>query len=322
MHLLQRLLACLFFISIPATAVAQNQDVIYAEAHAEAVNAFDASYSASLIAVAVYPYTDVVLYDLFTADEVFRVTGNTFTATAMHFDAAGTRLVIHYPDKTQVWDINSFQKQAEYATDFYAARDFSFATARFVSYQNNSLQFKDLNNAVVKELPYANAPGRLMFSKNGNALFGLSKGQLRYVDVQGNTPQKTLDIKEVSNFAVGDAGIAIQQTAANSQGSDVRLSFYDFSGTAKSEKIQPKKAFQTFAARMHLFNDELLFYESFDKVVVVNSNGGEDTFEFKEDLTDFKFVKNVGFAVNFKNRLDLLDTDGNLITRLYAKTFT
>ncbi|HBT08380.1 MAG TPA: hypothetical protein DEB18_01845, partial [Leeuwenhoekiella sp.] len=94
---------------------------------------------------------------------------------------------------------------------------------------------------------------------------------------------------------------------------------YGFSGTAKSEKIQPKTAFQTFAARMHLFNDELLFYESFDKVVVVNSNGGEDTFEFKEDLTDFKFVKNVGFAVNFKNRLDLLDTDGNLITRLYAK---
>jgi len=321
MHFLQRLLACLFFISIPATAVAQNQDVIYAETHAEAVNAFDASYSASLIAVAVYPYTDVVLYDLFTADEVFRVTGNTFTATAMHFDAAGTRMVIHYPDKTQVWDITSFQKQAEYATDFYAARDFSFATATFVSYQNNSLQFKDLNNAVVKELPYADAPARLMFSKNGNALFGLSNGQLRYVDVQGNTSQKTLDIKEVSNFVVGDAGIAIQQTEANTQGSDVRLSFYDFSGTAKSEKIQPKTAFQTFAARMHLFNDELLFYESFDKVVVVNSNGGEDTFEFKEDLTDFKFVKNVGFAVNFKNRLDLLDTDGNLITRLYAKSF-
>ncbi|PHQ28388.1 caspase family protein [Leeuwenhoekiella nanhaiensis] len=312
---------CLFLLATTGV-FSQKQDIAYTPSGIESITAFDANAKSGMVAMAVYPNTEVLLYDMYTADVVFRISGNTYTATALSFDESGEQLLIHYPNKTEVWDLIAFEKKVSYATDLYAPRAFSFPNQSFVSQESQNLVFRDIDQALTQQTSFDGIVSRLEFTPDGRQLVVQGIGFLKALAVADLNRQTDYNLQHVNNFVLGEQQFVVQQRAPqSSSGSDVRLSFYNYQGQKTSESIQPEKAFQTFNAGMQLLTDQLLLYESFDKVFLINQQGGEEALEFDPGLEDFRFIRGLGFVLNFKKRLELRDLEGNLINRFYAKDF-
>ena len=312
---------CLFLLATTGV-FSQKQDIAYTPSGIERLSTFAVNAKSGMVAMAVYPHTSVLVYDLFSAAVIFQISGNSYTATALVFDENGEQLLIHYPDKTEVWDLIRFEKSVSYSTDLYAARAFSFKNQSFVSYENQNLIFKDINRAVTRQTALDAPVNRLEFTPDGKLLFARGSRFLKAFSLADPNAEIDYKLPDVNNFALGDGRFAVQQTApAAANGSDVRLSFYNYQGQKTSETIQPEKAFQTFNAGMQMLTDQIVWYESFNKICLLNDTGGEDTFEFESNLAGFQFERGLGFALNFKKHLELRDLEGNLINRFYAKDF-
>ena len=313
-----------FLISYSICATSQKLNVLYSWDKNLMIKSFDVSNDGQKTAMAIYPYHETIVYNTITGNELMRLDGEESTPKNVYIDDHTNNIIVEYFNSIYIWDLVDYSLKARYEIVPMTNLSFCKTTGQiaYINYQNEVI-VQDIVTGSNTSFPLKGNfkfSDEIKFSPNGQRLYILSDDKLIAYESKDYKNQIKIESRGAIDYVVTNNTIITRYTDKNYTSSRVAIQYFELNGEASSEKIRPKNAYDT-QGHMQPLNDNTLLYSSFNKIDMISKNGSEYNFSFKDDITDFIFNKSIGFVINYGKRLEFLDTEGRLISKIFAKSY-
>ncbi len=321
-----RFFIILSLIVLPVLAFSQDLVANYVPEGILNIRSFDVNKNGDKLAVVIYPSPEISVFDLLTGKELMRLSSSSQSPEKVYYDKGNNLIIGQFSDSIHIWDADNYHRTLSFANPGSLASDFNEATQRMAFMSRSYIHIYNVKSGLLENSLFSASKNsgylygdRIKFSPDGNVLFEMASGQILGRSLNGAPKITEIPGKELLNFTVTNNLVVTLKDSRKTQGSRVWLQFFSIEGTHLKD-VYPTGVYQLAGSVMKPFNDGSIFYSSYNAVDLIDARGNEYKFKLPENVVDYQFVPGKGFVVNYGKRIELLDTEGRLLSRVFAKS--
>ncbi len=185
----------LIFTNCGFYTYAQELEVYYSLDKNLNIKSFDVSNDGQKTVMAIYPYSEAIIYNSITGNELARLTGEKSTPKKVYIDDRTKNIIVEYIDSIYMWNLVDFSHKATYDIPNFRFSDFCEASGQTVYLTYNEIIVLDLETGTqtpIKINVETNYNDNIKFSPNGQFIYLLSDGKLIAYETKNYSNQKII----------------------------------------------------------------------------------------------------------------------------------
>lgn len=292
------------------------------------IDYYDVGDTGKLV-VSVFPISEVIVYNLFTSKEIARLnTTNKYGLRGVYLFQNDEKILLEYEETLQVWNAITYTLEKTVTIEKHDLGAFHKNSETFVYIGKENTVRLNVTTAdkVIIKGPKTKVQGYindLYITQDASIAISLIDGVVEILDLQGAKKPIKISTGPINAVSIGAKSICVLGKTSNpdAKGSSARVQFFNLSGEAVSERLQPEHAYKTYAPDIIPVWNELFFIGGYSGVVeVMGEKGSYGKITYSEDYSSFTYFENIGVVFKSSDHISFVSLEGELLGKFVAKS--